>query len=104
MQEVTDSTVASKSEPKTVPRDDWLQKLADHASDENKKVREAEIITEKSAVTMEAQVQSNPMDDDILGAILKAMWPMISQHVHTTVLKEVEKSVAISLEYVRKML
>ena len=43
----------------------------------------------------------NPLENDIMGVILKSMWPMISEMVEKTVLKEVEKSVAISLEYVR---
>jgi hypothetical protein len=46
-------------------------------------------------------MESIPLENDIIGEILRAMWPSISEMVSQTVLKKVEKSAAISLKYVR---
>ena len=43
----------------------------------------------------------NIIQNDIIGEILKAMWPLISEMVQTTVLKAIEKSAEKSLKSIR---
>ena len=87
---------------------DWLKTIAAEAIEENQALDPIDppkriILESAPPPIMQQQTEQssgNPMDQDVFGGVLKAMWPMIQTHVHNTVLKEVEKTVAVSLEYV----
>jgi len=106
--EETCEKVHAKSEKKPSSTD-WLQNIANQAIAANELVDEEQHVeqevkpncaTETRSKPENMQQSSNPMENDIMGGILKAMWPMIQQHIQKSVLSEVEKNVNISLDYV----